>query len=331
MRIDSVAAARMWTMRMCRAGRSRFLVATLGSFALFGDAGAQESPTPPVPSPPDTLGWKGSLVAGATFSQSAFSNWTAGGTSSVAGTSSLRATFEERQLGHTWRQQGNFEYGILKQKGTGARKSVDLIEAETLYTLMLELFVDPYASAAAKTQFSRGRDFTAVPDTTAGGELVFPATSDFADPLYLAQSAGVGRTLIDRELTTRFGFTIRETITDIYRGYAIDENEEDLGLDFTACIGNPACDRTKIETGLESITEYAKKLAEAAALTSKFALFYSFEQPDELDVNWRNDLSVKVLEFLSVNFGLELLFDEDVLNQLQTKQVLGIGLSYSLL
>jgi hypothetical protein len=281
---------------------------------------------------PDTFGWKNSLVAGTIFSQSAFSNWVAGGTSSHAWTTSLRGSFEQREPHFNWRQQGNLEYGLLKQEGQNVRKSVDLIEFETLYTRKINFFVDPYASAGLKTQFATGRDFDAVPDTTTSGDLIFPGTSDFADPLHLSQSMGVGRTIIaPDELRTRFGFTVRETITETYRGHAIDENEEDLQLTFDDCTDNPACDKTKVETGLESISEYAKKLAETTGFTSKLAFFYSFEQPDELDVNWRNDLTVTVLKLLSINFGLELLFDEDILNKLQTKQLLGIGVSYSLL
>ncbi len=70
-----------------------------------------------------------------------------------------------------------------------------------------------------------------------------------------------------------------ETITDVFRGYAINEDEEDMTLTFTDCNGNPACDKTKIETGLESITEYEKKLAETTALTSKLALFFPSNNP----------------------------------------------------
>jgi len=309
--------------------RDRALLLTLFAVHAWSpEAGAQE---PAAVAAPDTFGWKNSLVTGTTFSQSAFSNWTAGGTNSVAWAASLRGTFEQREPHFDWRHQGNFEYGVLKLEGQGHRKSVDLIELETLYIRKINFFVDPYASAGLKTQFATGRNFAAVPDTTAGGDLVFPATSDFADPLYLSQSVGVGRTVIaPDELRTRAGFTVRETITDIHRGYAIEANEGGT-LTFDECFRNPDCDKTKIETGLESITEYAKKLAETTALTSKLALFYSFEQLDELDMNWRSDLTIKALKFLSVNFGVELLFDQDVLDRLQTKQAIGIGVSYSLL
>jgi hypothetical protein len=279
---------------------------------------------------PDTFGWKNSLVAGVTFSQSAFSNWTAGGTNSLAWTGSLRGAFLQREPRFDWRHTGNFEYGAVRLEGEGYRKSVDLIELETLYTRKIKAFVEPYASAWLKTQFVTGRNFDAVPDTASDGDLIFPATSDFADPLFLAQSVGVSKTIIaPDELRTRGGFTIHETITDVHRGYAIQD--DGMELTFDECKRNPACDKTKIEPGLESITEYAKKLAETTALTSRLSLFYAFNQADELDVNWRSDLTIKALEFLSVNFGIELLFDEDVIDRLQTKQVLGIGVSYALL
>jgi len=60
-------------------------------------------------------------------------------------------------------------------------------------------------------------------------------------------------------------------------------------------------------------------------------LFYSFNQLDELDMNWRTDLSVKALGFLNFTFGLEFLYDDDVLGKLQMKQLMGIGIIYSVL
>jgi hypothetical protein len=285
----------------------------------------------PVAAKPDTFGWRNSVVAGMNFAQSAFSNWTAGGTSSVAWAWSLLGVFEEVDPRFRWRHLGKLEYGVIKQENEDLRKSIDLIEYETLYIQTINYFVEPYASAAIKTQFHTGRDYNADPLVAPDGKLVYPITSDFADPLYLAQSVGVGRTLIPEQLTTRTGFTVRETITNHYRGFAIGQDEKDKGLGFSDCIDNPECSKTKVETGLESVTEFARNLSENAAIASRLGVFYSFVQPDQLDVNWRNDLTIKALKILSVNLGLELLYDKDVLDKLQTKQALGIGVSYSLL
>jgi hypothetical protein len=280
---------------------------------------------------PDTLGWRNEVVASMNFAQSSFSNWTAGGTNSVAWAWSLHGVFEQVASSFTWRHRGLLEYGLLKQENEDLRKSVDLIAYETLYTRKIDYFVEPYASAGLKTQFHTGRDYDAEQFVSSEGDLIYPVTSDFADPLYLAQSVGVGRTLIPDELTTRAGFTVRETITDRLRGYAIDDDEEELGLEFDDCTNNPACDKNKIETGLESITELSRKLSENTALASRLGIFYSFDQADEVDMTWRSDLTIKALKFLSVNVGVELLFDMDVLDKLQTKQTLGIGVSYQLL
>ncbi len=314
-------AATQWTIQARRAGAALLAAAAAVAAILAATtpvaAGAGE---PAAAAHPDSAGWKKSLVAGLTFSQSAFSNWATGGTNSAAWAWSLRGTFEQVEPSFTWRHKGQLEYGLLKQEGQDLRKSVDLIELETLYTRKVDFFVNPFGSASLKTQFTTGRDFKVEPDANG----VFPATSDFADPLYLAQSTGVGRILVPGQLTTRLGFTVRETLTDVFRNFAAETSVD-------TCTGNPNCERTKVETGLESITELARKLGETTSLSSKLGLFYSFEQPDELDVSWRSDLTIKALKILSVNFGVELLFDQDVLDKLQTKQALGIGVSYSLL
>ena len=321
--IPTAAIPRTISARRARAAllARAFAAATLLAATLAATlAPAARSAEPAAAAQPDSSGWKNSLVAGLTFSQSAFSNWAAGGTSSAAWAWSLRGTFEQVEPGFTWRHKGQLEYGLLKQEGQDLRKSVDLIELETLYTRKLDFFVNPYGSASLKTQFTTGRDFKVEP----GSNGAFPATSDFADPLYLAQSAGAGRTLLPGQLSTRLGFTVRETLTDVFRNFAAEASVD-------SCTGNPDCERTKVETGLESVTELGRKLGETTSLSSKLGLFYSFEQPDELDVSWRSDLTIKALKILSVNFGLELLFDEDVVDKLQTKQALGIGVSYNLL
>jgi len=270
------------------------------------------------------------MVAAINFNQASFSNWQAGGASNVAWAMSLRSNFEEVQPRYIWRNLSNFEYGMIKQQGEDLAKSIDLIEFESLYTRRVEFYLKPYVSAALRTQFSNGRDFDEKTGSS-NGVPIYPVTSDFADPLYLSQSAGVGYTIQPGIWTTRLGFSVRENITDVFRGYAINEDEEDLGLDFDECIGNPDCDKYKVETGLESITEYARKFEPESIFTSRLAFFYAFNQLDEIDMHWRNDLTVKALSFLSFNFGLELLYDDDVLSKLQMKQLMGIGISYSLL
>jgi hypothetical protein len=294
------------------------------------------SQTPPATPPPpavavaDTFGWRNKVVASVNFNQASFSNWQAGGASNVAFAGNLRSNFEQVEPTFIWRNLGNLEYGIVKQSDEDLQKSIDVIEFESLYTRRIEFYLKPYASAAVKTQFSSGRNYEEKSGSS-NGEPIFPVTSDFADPLYLAQSAGVGYTIFPGVCTTRLGFSVRETLTDAFRGYAINEDEEDRGLDFDACINNEACDRFKLETGLESITEYARKFDQEAIFTSRLGLFYSFNQLDELDMNWRNDLVVKVLSILNVNFGLEFQYDDDVISKLQVKQLLGLGFSYTLL
>ncbi|HWN82541.1 MAG TPA: DUF3078 domain-containing protein [Candidatus Udaeobacter sp.] len=303
--------------------------------ALSGADRALAQAPPPVPVAPataaaDTFGWRNRAVASVTFNQASFTNWQAGGASNVSLAGSLRSNFEEVKPNYIWRNLSNLEYGIVKQDNEDLQKSIDVIEFESLYTRRVEFSLKPYASAGLKTQFSTGRDYDEKTGSS-NGEPIFPVTSDFADPLYLSQSAGVGYTVIPGVMTTRFGGSLRETLTDDFRGYAIDDDEEEKGLDFDDCINNPDCDQDKIELGLESVTEYARKWDEEAIFTSRLGLFWAFKQPDELDFNWRSDLVVKLLGMLNVNFGLELQYDDDVVQELQIKQLLGLGISYTLL
>jgi hypothetical protein len=309
-----------------------WMVMGVGMLLLPLPASAQPAPPPAgaAVAQADTFGWRSRLIAGVNFNQASFSNWQAGGASNIAWAWTLHGTFEEVQPTYIWRNTSLMEYGFIKQEGDDLRKSIDLIAFESLYTRRIDFYLKPYVSAMARTQLSHGRDYSEKTGS-ANGEPIFPVTSDFADPLYLAQSAGFGYILLPGIMTTRFGFSVRETITDTFRGYARDDDEEDLGLEFDDCIANPDCDGIKVETGIESITEYARKFDKESAFTSRLGLFYAFQQLDELDMSWRNDLTIQTLGFLNVIFGLEFLYDQDVIDKLQMKQLLGVGVSYNLL
>jgi hypothetical protein len=270
--------------------------------------------------------WSRKITARVGFAQNALSNWEAGGTSSVAWTWLLETELAHRGRRHDWQNDIALEYGLVKQQGEDLRKSVDRIELETVYTRRLDYYVEPYAAASARTQFALGRDYGVDVDPD-DPDFEFPETSRFADPLYLSQSLGVGRQF-NEELRSRFGFSVREIITENFRRYGCTDEEreaiEDVGT------RDRACDPLRVDTGLESVTQYQRSFEERTSLRSRLKLFFSFEQPDQLDVHWRNEFTTELLDFVAFGFGLEMLYDKNVRDQLQIKQVMTIGLVLTL-
>jgi hypothetical protein len=255
----------------------------------------------------DAPGWHSSFVGTFTFAQTSFSNWAEGGTNSAAWQATGNGVFKRVGGETVWTTNVKLEYGEIDAEDTGTRKALDLIFLESILDLQTARYVKPYAAVSAKTQFARGYDYKSDPVT---------AVSDFADPLLLTQSAGVGF-MLKPWLRSRVGFAMQETFTDEFRAYSDDPDTPDELEDF------------KAEGGLESVTAADKWFGEKLNFKSRLALFWAFNNSDQVDVDWMNDATLKAWGALGVTFKLNLLYNKDVLDKVQFKQVFGVGLSYT--
>jgi hypothetical protein len=256
------------------------------------------------------VGWESELVATLNLTQAGFDNWAQGGENMLGWQTGVNGNFTHRGLGHEWENTAKLAYGMQKLGDEEARKSVDEIKLGTVYIYKAGFFVDPYASATAQTQFTRGYEYDDSERTS---------VSDFLDPGYFTQSVGVGRSYGDI-LRSRLGFAVKETITDEFPvPYADDPETEDEIED------------TRVETGMESITDLTLSLSESLLLTSKLELFSNMEASNEIDVTWDNLVTAKVHEYVSVSLNVQLLYDRDVSTKRQLKESLALGLTYTLM
>ena len=254
------------------------------------------------------LGWKNELVANFNLTQASFDNWTQGGENTLGWQVGLNGKFTHFGARHEWVNTAKLAYGMQKVGDEESRKSVDEIALETVYTFKLGYFVDPYAAATARTQFSNGFEYEDSQKT---------AVSGFLDPGYFTQSAGVGRSY-GEILKSRLGFALKETIADKYP-YADDPETEDEIED------------TKVEVGMESVTDLSLTLSEDLLFTSKLEVFSNLEASNEIDVTWDNLLTAKVQQYVTVSLNVKVFYDRDISKKRQIKQSLAIGLTYTLL
>jgi len=254
------------------------------------------------------VGWKNELVFNFNLTQASFDNWAQGGENTLGWQTGLNGEFAHVGDRHEWGNTIKLAYGMQKVGDEEARKSVDDIVLETVYTYRAGFFVDFYAAATARTQFSNGFEYEDSRKT---------AISGFLDPGYFTQGVGVSRSY--REvLRSRMGFALKETIADKYP-YADDPDTEDEIED------------SRVEAGMESVTDLSLTLSEALLFTSKLELFSNLEASNEIDVIWDNLLAAKVQEYVSVSLSVKLFYDRDISTKRQIKQSLAIGLTYTLM
>jgi hypothetical protein len=251
-------------------------------------------------------GWKATAVGSVSFSAASFSNWSQGGEDFLAWNFGVNGAFDRDAEHSTWKNGLKLEYGLVNQGDSGARKSADQVFAASVYTRKSGWKLDPFVSANLKTQIAQGKDYAVTPAVV---------ISDFADPLQLQQAAGLAKTF-GAGWESRLGVSMQETMTDRYPKFSDDPRTVKV-------------EKTRVQTGLESVSSYEGKPREGVAAKSKLRLFYSFNQTDQLDLDWANDVAVSIVKNLSLNYSLQMLYDRDVLSKLQVKQFMGVGLSLS--
>jgi hypothetical protein len=189
-------------------------------------------------------------------------------------------------------------------------KSTDKIDFETMFRFTTDAWVDPFLAGRLESQFL---------------DLSQPETR-IVNPILLTESAGVIRSFIELEnltFTTRLGAAFREKID----------------RDVITLTGKET--QTTVDGGLELVSEYNQKLKIPISmdLRSRLQLYQALfnSKSDELnddwkaaDMVWDNTLSTKLFGLLSANLIFEMRYDKEQVDELQWKQMLGLGLSYSL-
>jgi hypothetical protein len=253
-------------------------------------------------------GWKNQVLGSLNLTQTNFDNWSAGGENSLSWQINLNAKFEKNELNYNWTSSGKFQFGQIKVGDQSNKKSVDEIMLETIYNFKPDWVIDPYISLTGLTQFTKGYDYSTD---------VKIAISDFLDPGYFTQSIGFGYTP-NEMIKTRIGAALRETITSKYNQYADDPETSKV-------------EKTKVEPGLESVTDFVYKIEEDLVFNSNLRLFSNFMQFKQIVVRWDNVLVAKITNNVNVNFNFQLFYDHIISSKRQIMQSLALGINYSFL
>ena len=273
-----------------------------GALALLclglGDARAQEEDAPTGP-------WIHKLVGGVSATQVQLKDWSQGGEDAVAWTVTADGESgydcERYSVANTYQ----LAFGQTKLGSGGVRKTDDRIDLSSTFTYKLGTFLNPYAAVTFKTQFASGYVY----------EPAKVTISQFFDPAYVTESAGVGYEPIP-EVNTRLGLGLREVITRDYPRYADDP-------------GTAKIEDVSVDGGLESVTSAEWQLRENVRVTSKLEIFAPLTAFDETVLRNNSRVTVKVSEYVNVNLNLEIVQDDKASDEVQIKQVLALGLSYS--
>lgn len=259
--------------------------------------------------------WETDLIGKIAATQAGYSNWAKGGVNTIAFTTALGGSFSRTSPG--WHQAHEFRlaYGLVKQDTVEFRKADDeiILSSSVQYRGggFFRIF-NPTIAQQTRTQFAPGFNFKKNPFNDGLEPPV--KVSDLFSPVVFTQSLGLTYDPADW-FTQRVGIASKQTVVLIPR--------------FRSLYGVPEHGPGLVEVGVESRTQLEREIFENVHLKSSLGLFAAFNNPDMPDLMWENLIAMKVNSWLSVNLQVDALYDRDISEVLQMKEVFTLGISYA--
>lgn len=262
-------------------------------------------PEPPEVAPRDTVKyWTKKWILGLNGSQASYNNWSQGNNNSVAVTGSnlFNATYKRSR--YAYDLLVNFKYGQTKINGSEVRKTDDLIQVKNRVDHLLHSqTVSAYFEVDFRSQFDKGYDKNWV------------LISDFMAPGYMQETAGIGYKPVDF-VQVQSGLSLKQTFmadTSLSKRYGLRQGEN-----------------FRSEGGFSMGASIKKAVAKNLVINSNVQTFTNFLQSvDSTDVIFSNELTGKINSFMNTNIQFVVMYDRDFNDKIQVKQVIAVGLSFS--
>ncbi|SEH74775.1 Protein of unknown function [Paenimyroides aquimaris] len=278
--------------------------------------------------------WKKTNSVGLDINQGTFSNWSAGGYSSVSGI--VKGDFSRNyEKGRTvWQNELKVRYGLNKQENVELRKTDDVLSINSSFGYKSSVKSNWYYSAkmTLNTQMANGYAYPDVEN---------PISRAFA-PAYLF--VGIGSEFFKNNFKAYISpLTLKSTLV-------LDDvlaNKGEFGLEGGVFDENgnllKAGRKSKNELGFLFTTEWNKALMKNVSLKNNLTLYTDYlNNFGNVDVDWQLMLEMKVNSLLKATLGGHLIYDDDIKNKrdvdgvqitegprVQFKQLLSVGLVYN--
>ena len=246
------------------------------------------------------------------LNQAAFSNWVGGGANNVGWLAGVNYNMTYEQGKDLWENIVILGYGQNNTKGTGTRKTQDVLNLSTNYGR--EIGKNWYASAGASflSQFTEGYDDGNNPEAA--------KISNFMAPGYL--NIGAGFTYRPNE-----NFTLTLRPANARWTFVLDKDLQKAGLYGLKNDG----DSSLFQFGFLGSAVYKVKLMENMTLVNTASVFSNYlDHPERLVLSYGGVLNMKINKYISSVITLDLLYDHNQIWKTQVKQTLGVGLAYTI-
>jgi len=255
------------------------------------------------------------------FSQVSFRHWSAGGENSVALNLLLDYSANYKKDNYSWDNNLVIGYGLSRQGSEDVKKSDDRIDFSSKMGWQTSKHWYFSALLGFKTQFTKGYKYKEV-----DGREEREYLSNFMAPAYLIGGIGMDYKPVDYFSVLITPLTLKMTMVyddDLVSAFGIDEG-----------------DNVKGEFGASIKAVFDKEVFTNVNLKSKLELFSNYtENFQNVDVLFDVIVNMKINSFLSTNFIVNMVYDDDVKTvkddgsivgpDIQYMQLFGLGLTYN--
>lgn len=270
----------------------------------------------------DPLGglWSYSGKASLLFNQVAFSKWASGGVNNVSLGVTVDYVVNYKENGWSWDTKSSGSYGLSYTEGDKfLKKTNDRME---INSLLGKEFSDTWSYSTIlnfKSQIARGYRFR----TSDEGKETRSVRTHFFSPAYLQFGVGLywkkstDLWLNIAPFTQRITFVSRKFTQDL----------EDDKAYFGVSKGN----NNLFELGASISWFYKFEALENVFIENQLALYTDYlGEPENIDFDYSLTATMKVNEFISTQLEIQLVYDDNAVQSLQSREVFGVGVSLTL-
>ena len=259
---------------------------------------------------PPKEGWKKEGNFSLTFNQSSFSIWVAGGDNAISGNASINYNANLLKGIWTWDNKFILAYGIANSESKGTIKTDDRFEINSLLGRKAENNWHYSMFINFMTQFTNGYDYTNDPNQD------FPISKAFS-PAYLSIGPGMLWKKSDNfkinlsPATGKFTFVMDDTLSNL------------------GAFGVESGKKVRSELGFYVGAYHKAEIMKNISMENILSLYSNYlEKPENIDVNHQLNVVMKVNKYISANLSLHTIYDDNMLQKTQFKEVFGVGFNY---
>lgn len=266
---------------------------------------------------------------GANLTQGSFSdNWTGGGVNSIALGLFFNLLREQKKGRHSFRNDFQSQYGVLKNKGQQSRKNVDRLFFDSKYNYELNSKWSLFANVNLLSQFAPGYDY--LTDSTDASRTIKKKVSGFFAPAYVTEAIGIEYKPVPYFFIDFAPAALKQTIVA----------DKDLHLTMPGNYGVPINKTVRNEVGIiQLVANFDKDIAKDLNLKFRYLNFTSYSDNPRTDkendkqffFDHRLDaqITAKIAKYFNVNLAAIVIYDKDQASKVQFAQGLSVGFLYT--